>query len=150
MSSKLTHSGNIIISGFGLMILFMCFLVYKSIHNETQMVSDNYYESELKFQDNINAVKNAEAFGTAFTFKQESNRLQFQIPSSLNAQMEDAVLNIYCISNKAEDKKIELKTNASATYMIDASTWKKLSYTAKLSFKADGKSYYKEFQLVLK
>jgi nitrogen fixation protein FixH len=150
MSSKLTHSGNIIIAGFGMMILFMCFLVYKSIHNETQMVSDNYYESELNFQDNINAVKNAEAFGTAFTFKQESNRLQFQIPSALNAQMEDAVLNIYCISNKAEDKKIRFKKDATAHYSIDASAWKKLSYTAKLSFAANGKSYYKEFPVVLK
>jgi nitrogen fixation protein FixH len=150
MSSKLTHSGNIIIAGFGMMILFMCFLVYKSMHNETQMVSDNYYESELKFQDNINAAKNADAYGTAFSFSLDGNILHFQIPSELNAVMQDAVLNVYCISNKAEDKKLNFKKEATARYSIDASAWKKLSYTAKLSFTANGKSYYKEFPVVLK
>lgn len=150
MSNKLTHSGNIIIAGFGMMILFMCFLVYKSMHNETQMVSDNYYESELKFQDNINASKNAEALGAALSMKQEGNTLHIVVPNEVNAGMSDAIVNMYCISNKSDDRKIILTKNSSGQYTLDASNWKKLSYTAKFSFTSQGKAYYKEIPMIVK
>jgi hypothetical protein len=57
MLKKLTHSGNLIIAGFFLMLLFMSFLVYKCMLQRTDMVSANYYEKELNFQDNIEASK---------------------------------------------------------------------------------------------
>ena len=58
MGSKLTHSGNVIMAGFGIMLLLMSFLVYKCIVQRTDMVSADYYEKELHFQENIDAKAN--------------------------------------------------------------------------------------------
>ena len=44
--------------------LFMAFIIYfvvQSFNDKTQLVSDNYYEHELKFQEQIDAAKNAKA-----------------------------------------------------------------------------------------
>ena len=47
MGNKLTHSGNVIMAGFGIMLLLMSFLVYKCIMQRTDMVSADYYETQV-------------------------------------------------------------------------------------------------------
>ena len=144
MNSKLTHSGNIILAGFGMMILFMCYLVYNSIHNEAQMVTDNYYENELKFQDRIDAKANGDAYTEAMKLAVADGKLQISIPTELSNKLTNGRLAFYCISNKKDDKNLAIKANATGLYAIDVKSWEKLSYIAKLTFECDGKKYYHE------
>jgi nitrogen fixation protein FixH len=144
MNSKITHSGNIIIVGFGMMILFMCFLVYKSINNEAQMVNDNYYENELKFQDRINAKANGDAYTDEMKLVITNEKLQIRIPTELSNKLTNGNITFYCISSKKDDKNLAIKANETGLYAIDVKSWDKLSYIAKLTFECDGKKYYHE------
>ena len=144
MNSKITHSGNIILVGFGMMILFMCFLVYKSINNEAQMVNDNYYENELKFQERIDAKANGDAYTEAMKLGVTDGKLQIQIPTELSNKLTEGSITFYCISSKKEDKNLAIKANETGLYAIDVIAWEKLSYIAKLTFECEGKKYYHE------
>ena len=146
MVNKLTHSGNLIIAGFFLMLLFMSFLVYKCIQQPTDMVSANYYEKELNFQDNIEARQNGEAYQFGVDIK--DGGVELKIPAQLAAGMKDATISFYCAADSRQDKVLKLAAGT-GVFNISTKGWKHMSYIAKISFVSSGKTYYKEIPVVL-
>lgn len=148
-NNKLTHSGNIIILGFVLALGLMSFLVYKSMKQEVQMVSKNYYEDEIKFQDKIDAKENAKPFYDEFVLSSIDDILQIQIPKSLCKYMENGEIQIYCISDIEQDRLLKILPSESGVYQFITKDWKKTKYTAKISFTNDGKQYLREIVFLL-
>jgi hypothetical protein len=146
MLKKFTHSGNLIIAGFFLMLMFMSFLVYKSILQRTDMVSANYYEQELNFQDNIDARQNSEAY--QFGVDVKDGGVELKIPAQLAAAMKDATISFYCAADSRQDKMLKLAAG-SGVFSISTKGWKHMCYIAKISFVSSGKTYYKEVPVIL-
>lgn len=147
--NKLTHSGNLIILGFAMALGLMSFLVYKSIKQEVQMVSVNYYEDELKFQDKIDAKENAKPYYDEFTLNNTDDILQIQIPKPLCKYIENGEIQIYCISDIEQDKLLKILPSESGIYQFTTKDWKKTEYTAKISFTNNGKQYLREMVFFL-
>ncbi len=142
---KISHPGNIILMGFGGMVLFMCYLVYQCTQNPSVMVSNNYYEQELKFQDLIDAKTNTLPFTDSLIMNKESHQITFQIPLSINKEITKASVQLY---NRADDKKdrtINLAKNEQGIYALNTIDWGKGNYELKLSIQTGTKQYYKEF-----
>ena len=141
MINKLTHSGNVIMAGFFCMVLFMSFLVYKCMMQRTDMVSGDYYQKELHFQENINAQANA----ASYEFKISVNDQGFEliIPKELAGQMQDASISFYCAADSRQDKLVNLDAG-NVFFSIITKVWKKMKYIAKISLVSEGKKYYKE------
>ena len=142
---KISHPGNIILVGFGGMVLFMCYLVYQCTQNPSVMVSNNYYEQELKFQDLIDAKTNTLPFTDSLIMNKESHQITFQIPLSINKEITKASVQLY---NRADDKKdrtINLAKNEQGIYALNTIDWGKGNYELKLSIQTGTKQYYKEF-----
>ena len=132
------HSGNIIIAGFCCMVIFMSFLVYKCTTQRTDLVSENYYQQELVYQEHIEARKNAE--NLHFKAVPNGSTLVVEIPAELAREMTDASIRFYCPADKREDKSFALKAGDSK-YLIDYKGWKKMHYTAQVSLISGGKKY---------
>jgi hypothetical protein len=141
MTNKLTHSGNLIIAGFFCMLLLMSFLVYMCMIQRTDMVSKDYYQKELHFQENINAQVNAEPY--QFTVLANEESVEVIIPKELSAQMQDATVSFYCAADSREDKTVKL-VPGNGVFSISTKGWKKMKYIAKISLVSEGKTYYKE------
>ncbi|MEO6723194.1 MAG: FixH family protein [Ferruginibacter sp.] len=146
MANKLTHSGNVIMAGFFMMLLFMSFLVYKCMTQRTDMVSANYYEKELHFQDNIDAKRNGDAY--LFEVKVNHSGLDVKIPVELAAKMQDATISFYCAADSRNDKVLKL-VEGNGIYTISTKGWKHMSYIAKISLVNNGKTYYKEIPVTI-
>jgi nitrogen fixation protein FixH len=144
---KLTHSGNIIIAGFIGMILFMSVMVYLSIKQNFDMVSKNYYEEELQFQNKIDATQNAIPYDAAFKINQQNKNIALQIPESLAKDIKKAEVVFYCLSNSKLDKTIALQANATGLYAINAQAWEAAHYKVKISIATAQQDYYKELAL---
>lgn len=142
--NKFTHSGNIILLVFGIMLVLMSFLVYKSMQEDVQMTSDNYYEQELKFQETIDAKHNADQYGEKFSIIHQDHSLLLEIPSELNEEAENVQVVFYCISNNRNDQVIKLERNTTGKYTIPTDSWNRCNYKAKISFEAENKKFYKE------
>jgi|JI6StandDraft_1071083.scaffolds.fasta_scaffold770879_1 nitrogen fixation protein FixH len=142
---KILHAGNIVLVGFGAMILFMSYLVFQCTQNPSVMVSKNYYEQELKYQDIIDASANADFHKDSLTMNKQNGEVIFQIPNSINRDMKSASLQLYNRADDKKDRKIELTKNEQGLYSVNTTEWGQGNYQLKLSIQTDTKQYYKEF-----
>jgi len=149
MNSKFSHSGNIILAGFGMMIIFMSYLVFICINQPAEMVNDNYYENELKYQDNINAKVNGDVYVQSFSITKDGNKIKLSLPAELSSKFTKASVNFYCVADKSADIKMVLQNSSDGIYYFDASSWKKLNFIAKISIVSGGKKYFHELTIQL-
>ncbi len=144
---RVSHPGNILLAGFGLMLLMMGVLVFLSVRQDISLVSKQYYEQELIYQQKIDASTNANAYAGAFQVRLQAEQLLLSIPQMLAQHMEAGQAWFYCPANESMDRKITLHASESGQYIFNRSQFPGKGYLLKLSFTASGKSYYKEFNL---
>jgi hypothetical protein len=144
---KLTHSGNILLIGFAGMLIMMSVLVYLSMKQDVSMVSKNYYEQELVYQDKLDAMNNTTLYDPLFSLTQTNANVVLQVPASLSKNISEGSVYFYCPSNEQLDYKENIKATATGTYLYDKNLAKSPGYVIKVSFRSGGKNYYKELKL---
>ena len=146
MGNKLTHSGNVIMAGFGIMLLLMSFLIYKCLVQRTDMVSTDYYEKELHFQENIDAKANGDRY--PFKVAVTNEAVEVSIPTELADKMQDGMINFYCTADSRQDKVLQLVAG-NGNFVINTKGWKNMKYIAKISLVSNGIKYYKEIPIMI-
>jgi len=146
---KLTHPGNILLAGFGALLIMMSVLVYCSVKQKIPMVSRNYYEQELKYQDKLNAMNNTSGYDSLFRVRVNAGHIILQLPSALSTSLQDGTAYFYCPSKEALDHKEALHASADGQYTFDRKALQAKRYILKISFTAAGKAYYKEIPVAL-
>jgi len=149
MNSKFSHSGNIILAGFAMMIIFMSYLVFRCASQPAEMVNDNYYENELQYQDNINAKVNGDEYMESFSITIHGNKIRLTLPKELTTNFINASVIFYCVSDKTADIKMVLQNSSDGIYYFDASSWKRLNFITKISIVSGGKKYFHEMTIQL-
>jgi nitrogen fixation protein FixH len=145
-TSKITHTGNILIAGFGGMLLMISVLVYLAMKEDVTMVSKNYYEQELAYQDKMRAAANTDAYAAPFRAQLKNEEIQISIPEALSKNIQNGMVEFYCPSSDKWDKKYVLETSATGLYSFRTSALEGPAYTIKLSFIAEGKEFYKQWK----
>jgi len=145
--SKITHSGNVLLVGFGSMLIMMSVLVYLSIKQDIPMVSKDYYEQELVYQDKLDAIDNTNAYDGAFSLSKTDEEVTVQVPKALSSIMTKGTIVFYCPSTDKMDRTETLQQNASGTYTFPISQLPGKAYIAKISLQSNGIEYYKELKL---
>jgi hypothetical protein len=146
-TSKLTHSGNILIAGFVIMILGMSTLVYLTLKEDVSMVSKNYYEQELIYDQKLKAMDNTLRYHQDFKISYKEQNIQLQIPQSLSQYIQEGKVHFYCPSNAAYDYTISIEASTNGVYSIPTAQLNGHRYIVKISFTSDGNQYYKEMNL---
>lgn len=144
---KLTHSGNILLIGFGGMLIMMSVLVYLSMRQDVSMVSKNYYEQELVYQHKLDAMNNAVPYDQLFSLTKSNNKVLLQIPPTLSKNLTGGSAYFYCPSNEQLDYQEDIKATATGTYLFDKNITQNAGYILKVTFHSGDKDYYKELKL---
>jgi hypothetical protein len=139
------HAGNIILVGFGFMLVFMTWLVFKCTQNPSIMVATNYYEQEMKYQNTIDAKENTKLYYDGITMQKEASSIKFKLPEELGSNLQSMSMVAYNKSNDKLDRKYDLVMNEQGDYVVNTSDWVSSSYKLKLSIQSGNKEYYKEF-----
>lgn len=143
---KLTHTGNILLIGFAGMLVMMSILVYLSIRQDVSMVSHNYYEQELLFQQRAEAIKNTRPYRDSFAVRETQGAYAVEIPKSLSAGLDSGSLYFYAPSNEHHDR-IEYLKKGQDIYRIEKSGLPSSHYVLKITIWAPTGQYYKEIKL---
>lgn len=144
---KWTHPGNILLAGFGLLLVLMAALVYASIKQDIPMVSKHYYEMELQYQDRINAAANAADYSDQFRVSQTEQQVSLQLPTVLAAGMQSGSAYFYSPANDRLDKTLALSPSNNGLYSFNKADLPGKSYRLKVSLTSGGKEFYKEFNI---
>lgn len=94
-------------------ILFICFILYFVITIATQkkysydLVDEEYYKTELKYQDEIDKLKNTQKLSSKITVNRSSNGFEIKFPSEIDKTTTGTVF-FYRPSNKIIDFQMPL------------------------------------------
>lgn len=125
------------------------FLVYKSSSQNQDLVTKDYYEQELKFQDKIDETARANALSSAVKYEIKANEIVISFPEEMKAVELKAQVLLYCTADKARDIQKDTSTK-NAVIHLPVPVANKGSHELKISWTANGQQYYYERKIFIK
>lgn len=138
--------------GYGIAALYIAFalgilfLVFKCTQHPVDLISTDYYEKEIKFQQQYNKEQNATELAAPLQLKvnAENKSVAINFPVALNSTILKGSIYFMRPDNSADDKTIALTANETHNQLIDYSTWKKGLYRVEVNWSDGVKDYYKQ------
>ncbi len=116
-------------------------MVAVSMSEKTDLVSDNYYEQEIKYQEQIDILKNSELVDKNINVNFENNGVQLKLSNKEMFKDVTGVIYFYRTSNAQKDFKTEFKPDESGIQNIPAIGLDKGLWKVRISLD-DGKNKY--------
>lgn len=134
---------------FIIFILSMLFL-FPNGQKNSEMVTENYYEEELKYQDVIDAKGRADQLQEKPVYSQDKNGIKITFPKEYDNSnaMVKFVLNRTDDQNLDIHKSVQLDMNKS--FLIPAQVLTPGNYTLRLSWTKDKKDYRLDYDVIWK
>jgi hypothetical protein len=135
------HKIAVLYISFVVLILTMVFLANKE---KVDLVTSDYYEQELRFQDKINAGNNAKNLTTPINFETKNRILHLIYPKEMLGKTISGDITLYRPSDAALDYKTTININADGGQTISSLTFKRGLYKMQFSWRMDNLDYYIE------
>lgn len=132
-----------ILFGYLLFVAGIIFLVVKANSEKFDLVTKDYYDEELKYQQVIDQAANASALSAPVRVEKTTDEIKIYFPDEMNGQKKLIDFYIYYPADSKRDfrKSIELIEN-SFTQPLPAGM--KGLHELKLTWKANDVKYYHE------
>lgn len=140
--------GNKLILVFVAFAGLMFVLVYKAMNTRYELVSKDYYQDELRYQDKIDGKANAAAI-SQIGVQTDQEHLILQMPKELYGQPLKGDIWLYCKTDAVKDLRLPLSVDAEGRQFISKKQLKADKYLLKLSWRAADKHYYTEQDIEL-
>lgn len=135
--------------GGRIVVLYLSFvalivaLVVMSYVQKVDLVSDDYYAQEMKFQDKIDAINNEKGLVGSIHHSINGNEITIAADSSLLSADFEGTIHFFRPSDSSKD--IHLKMNfVNNTQAIDSKQLVHGAYKLQLSWTSNQKKYFKE------
>lgn len=143
------HGIAIALGAFMIFILSMIFIFTKGWQN-AEMVSDNYYEDEMNYQQVIDAKQNADALPQKPIYEQLSNGIKLTFPPDLNIDGQKVNFHLFRTDDAKLDVDKDLTLNSDRTILIPNKILFPGSYTLKILWEQNKKPYQIDYDVVWK
>ncbi|KYG76548.1 FixH family protein [Roseivirga echinicomitans] len=143
--------------GTKIVISFVCFvgllvtLVYVSVSTDFYLVSDNYYEQELAYEDQIQRMKNVNSLAEKPDFKllRNEGKAELRFPVSVMQAMEEGSISFFRSADARLDKEFDLVFDESGVQVFDTKKLASGAWKVKIEWKSKGTEYYQELNIVI-
>lgn len=129
-------------------ICFMTFLVVGAFRQNVDLVTENYYQKELEFQDRIDRKKNQQKLKGTIQCIQKDDEIQLQFPSEISPDSIQGALVLFCPSDAAKDVLLPV-TVTNGMQRINKKQLSKGMYRLQLEYSSMGTNYYYEKDLMI-
>ncbi|MGB3467559.1 MAG: FixH family protein [Cyclobacteriaceae bacterium] len=121
----------------------MIFMVIRSFQTDFHLVSDHYYQEELKYQDRIDEISRAKTDGSSVETAYDGKNVTFVLTTATPVKGE---IHFYRPDNATFDYKVSFdqpKVEVSETKLV------KGRYIVKVSWYESDRKYYQERELFI-
>lgn len=142
------HGLAIALGCFILFILFLIFIFPMGKQN-AEMISNNYYEEELQYQDIIDAKNNAARLEQTPTYKSTAEGILITFPQTI--KVDENTVNFVLF--RTEDSNLDVKKEVTLQhnlFLIPAKVISAGSYTLKLKWTENKKPYQVDYDILWK
>lgn len=132
--------GKWIIVSFVLFTAFIATLVTVCMKQEVSLVSSDYYQEELVYQQQIVRLQNTDALIEKPFISVESNDLKIQFAQL--SKIEGGSLVLFCPANPKHDRTVVIVASSSGKARVRVNDMEHGMYHAKFTWTMDGKEFY--------
>ncbi|MBS1627175.1 MAG: FixH family protein [Bacteroidetes bacterium] len=133
--------GNKILIGFLTFVIGISSLVYIAMKQSNEVIDDNYYETELKYQDKIDASKNLTSLTEKLTVVNNANELSIQFPKEAVNNNPQGKIHLLSALQHSNDVTINLNVE-NAVQSINKNKLVKGIYFLKIDWMNNNIKYY--------
>lgn len=134
----------IVLSFIGLIVLI---IFSKSL--DFGLVEENYYEKDLKYQEQINRIELAKSLSEPVEIQYLDNVISIVFPKNFNYSNVNGKIHLFRPSNPDLDIVFPIKLNDKGKQLIDISELKYGSWIVKLEWMHEGLEYYTEKRIFI-
>jgi len=124
------------------------FLVFKSSSQNQDLVTTDYYEQELKYQQKIDEMQRANALSAEVKYEISSNDIMVSFPEEMKGKKLTAHVLLYCTADKNKDIEQDLSTG-NGQLMIKFPSSNKGAHELKITWVVNGTSYYNQHKIMI-
>jgi hypothetical protein len=141
--------------GHKLLLVFLVFaigifyLVYRSMHVDTELVNNEYYKDELKYQEVIDGTRLANTLSSKIRISQENEKIVVQLPAEMKNEKVFGTIWFYCAAEEKKDRHMPIGINADGSQQIDKKIFLPGNYTVKFDWNSNNRHYYSEETLTI-
>ncbi len=138
-----------ILIGFSTFVIGILCMVGIAMKQSNEMIDDNYYEKELKFQDKIDASKNLSAVAEKLRITDSGNLVVLQLPATTVAS--NTVGTIECIRSAEQKRDVKLKINLDdkGRQLLPKALFVNGIYQLRIDWVTNGTSYFHQQVLTI-
>lgn len=118
-------------------------LVVMSFKQKVDLVSEDYYAQEIKFQDKIDAINNEKALEGSIHHSMNGNEITLMADSSILSNDFEGTIHFFRPSDSSKDFQLKLNF-ANKTQVINSKQLIHGAYKLQLSWTSNHKKYFKE------
>ena len=129
-----------------LFIGFMLYLAFRCSQQNIDLVAENYYEKEVKYQQTINAIKNVSRLEGKVSWQKIPGELVIKLPFEFTDKRVSG--NIYFLrsADKTKDRKVDVEGMDTRIPLLEFMSG---PYHMQMDWTVDNKNYYYEELIVL-
>ncbi|HEV7331277.1 MAG TPA: FixH family protein [Flavisolibacter sp.] len=132
--------------GYSLFVIGILFLVYKASNQNYDLVTENYYEAELKYQEVIDQKNRVANLSTPPNIQHSVNSVSVQLPQEFTGKSVQGEVYLYRASDASKDIRQNFSTS-DGFYKLQMPKELSGMYEVKLSWQSGGKTFYHESRL---
>lgn len=123
---------------------FMGWMIYKSVTQDPELVTNNYYQEELNYQSKIDKMKNARDDGQQVTVNNTADGVQLVFPDSALS----GTVKFFRPSDGSKDFQLALQS-VNGKQLIPFNQFITGKYQIQLDWKSNNREYYQEGPLYI-
>ena len=133
-------------------IIFMMILigiVYVFMNQDVDLVTQDYYGKELKYQKQIDKINNTNEMGKQVGINLLNNFVQLTFPDSVFVKKASGTIYFYRPSGSNKDFSVPMAVSVNNTQVINAAALDKGLWKIKVEWGMEGKDFYSEKSLII-
>lgn len=148
MIGKMNWGGWIVVS-FILFAVGTFAMVYISMSARVDLVTEDYYEKELRYQEHIDLVKGSNALTQQVAMDLSADMLRFTFPNLGERTSYAGTIHFFRPSDKSRDVMVPLSVDTAYVQVFPAAMFDRGLWRAKISWSVGQQQYYSEHPIII-
>lgn len=133
-----------IIIAFSIFCLATIGMVIFFMNQKVDVVTENYYEKELKYQDQIDRISRTKALKDTLKIENTGKELIVKFPNTPDKVKGKDFIHIYRPSDQSLDVKIPIITDSTNSQVVSTERLQKGYWKVQINWTSGGKEYFHE------
>lgn len=141
--------------GAGLVVVFLIFaagiltMVVISMSRDVDLVTEDYYQQELRHEQQIESEKRSNALGDGMHITHSASSTTITLPPECNPDSVRGTLTFYRPADRRKDFVVAIKLDSARSQHISTTELAKGLWRVKARWTLNGEAYYREEPLII-